>query len=200
MNIRLSKHAPAPIWSGDCGIKNGRLTWPAPIQSLCSVVLQFYMCPWHHKCSGPVALSMFSAPGTITMFSAPGTFTMFTAQFSSPAQVDSGTTSLYRLPVHLGMELELPSFLWGSSGSPCSPWEWSGLWQDRSQCPLMVTGQSPLAQIVTALLVYVMASCTAWCWPVSLTVNVVHLQVFFHGKKLFFCMTSAVGWPADDMC
>ena len=100
----------------------------------------------------PLALSEFSAPGTITKF---------TVQYSSPAQVDPGTTSLCRLPVHLRMKLELPSLLWGSSQSPHSPWEQSGLWQDRSQCPQVVTGQSPPAQIVTALLVYAMVSHTA---------------------------------------
>ena len=144
------------------------------------------MCPWHHKCSVPLAISEFSALGTITKF---------TVQLSSPAQVDPGTTSLYRLPVNLGMESELPSLLWGSFWSPCSPWEWSGLWQDRSQCPPMVTGWSPPAQIVIALLVYMMVSCTAWCHPFSLTVNVIHLQVFFYGKKLFFVqlLLSAAG-------
>ena len=95
------------------------------------------------------------------MFSAPGTITKFTVQSTSPAQVHPGITSLYRLPVILGMELELPSLLWGSFQSPHPPWEQSGLWQDRSQCPPMVTGQSPPAQIVTALLVYAMVLCTA---------------------------------------
>ena len=110
------------------------------------------------------------------MFSAPGTITMFTAQFSSPTRVNPGANSLYRLPVHLKMVLELPSLFWGSSQSPHSPWEQSGLWQDRSQCPSMVTGQSPPEQIVTALMVYVMA------------------------LHIIFCMTSAVGhWPAN-MC
>ena len=75
--------------------------------------------------------------------------------------MDPGTTSLSRLPVHLGMELELPSLLWGSSQSSHSPWEWSGMWQTRSQCPPMVTGQSTPPQIVTALLVYVMVLHTA---------------------------------------
>ena len=63
---------------------------------------------------------------------------------------------------------------------------------DRSQCPPMVTGQSP-----QALLVYVMVLCTAWCWLVSLTVNVVHLQVFFCGRKSFFVqlLLLAAGQP-----
>ena len=95
----------------------------------------------------PLALSIFSAPGIITKF---------TVQYSFPARVDPGTTSLSKLPVHLGMELELPSLLWGSSWSLQSSREWSGLWQNRSQCLLMVTVQSP-----PALLVYVMVSCTA---------------------------------------
>ena len=145
------------------------------------------MCPWHHKSSVPLELSEFSAPGT---------FTMFTAQYPSPAWVDPGTTSLYRLPVCLWMELELTSLLWGSFRSPHSPWEWRGLCQDRSQCPPMVTEHSPSAQIVTALMVYAMVLYTAWCQPVSLTVNVIHLQVSFCGKKSFFVwlLLSAASW------
>ena len=46
---------------------NGRLTWPAPIQSPCSAVPQFYTCPWHHECSVPLALSELSAPGTFNV-------------------------------------------------------------------------------------------------------------------------------------
>ena len=185
--------------------KNGRLTWPALIQSLCSAVPQFDMFPWHHKCSVPLALSEFSAPGSLNVqcpwhfqCSVPLALSQkFTVHLSSPAQVDSGTTSLYRLPVCLRMELELPSLLWFSFHSPHSPFKWSGLWQDRSQCPPVVTGQSPPAQIVTALMVYVMALCTAWCQPVSLTVNVICLQVFFCGKKSFvvWLLVSATSQP-----
>ena len=116
-------------------------------------------------CTDPITVfcstTILHVPMPPQMFSTPGTFTKFTVQLSSPAQVDSGTTSLYRLPVHLRMELELPSLLWGSFHPPHSPWEWSELQQDGSQCPPMVTGQIPPAQIVTALMVYAMASCTA---------------------------------------
>ena len=86
------------------------------------------MCPQHHKYSVPLALSEFSAPGTFNVqcpwhfqCSMPLALSMFTAQFSSPAWVDSGTTSLYRLPVHHGMELELPSLLWSSLHSSTFP-------------------------------------------------------------------------------
>ena len=69
-------------------------------------------------------------------------------QLSSPVQVDSGSTYLYRLPVCLGMELELPSLLWGSFCLPHSP----GNGVDCGK-----TGNSvPPAQVVTALMVYVM--------------------------------------------
>ena len=131
-------------------------------------------------------------PLAILEFSAPGTITKFTVQYSSSTQVGPGTTSIDRLPVHLGMTWELPSSLWGSSWSPCSPWEWSGLWLYRSQCPPLVIGQS-----LPALLVCVMVSCTAWCWSVSLTVNVEYWLGFFCWKKLVF--VQLLLWAAGQL-
>ena len=149
------------------------------------------MCPWHHKCSVPLALSMFSAPGT---------FTMFTVQLSSPAQVDSGTTSLHRLPVHLGMELELPSLLWGSFQSPHSPWEWSGLWQDRSQCPpdgnwaeSSSTDCYSTNGVCDGIMHCLMSACQPHCECCT-------FASIFSWKEIVFCTTSAVScWPAN-MC
>ena len=178
MNIRLSKQAPAPIWSGDCGRK-----WKINL-----------------TCTDPSTVfwgtTIVNVPMAPQMFSAPGTFNVQCTVFFSSSSGSWYHLSLWAAsPPWDGIGTSLSSV--GSSHSPCSPWEWSGLWQDRSQCPLMVTGKSPPAQIVTALMVYVMALCTAWCWPVGLTGNAVCLQVFFHGKKSFlcdFCCWPLVGW------
>ena len=108
------------MWSGDHGRK--MKDWP-DLHQWNHCVLRYHkfkcahgttnvQCPWHYESSVPLALLEFSAPGNITKF---------TAQYSSSAWVDPGTTSLDRLPVHLGMKLELPFLLWGSSLSPHSP-------------------------------------------------------------------------------
>ena len=147
-----------------------------------------------------MAPQMFSAPGhyqsyvslALAMFSALGTITKFTTQYSSSAWVGPGFTSLDSFQSVLGWHKNFPLCCGVPCGLPCSPWEQSGLWLYWSQCPLLVTGQSP-----TSLLVCVMVSCTAWCWPVSLTANDVHLLAFFCWKKLclVWLLVSAAGQP-----
>ena len=181
INVKLSKQAPPLTCSRDCGRKNEKIAVTCTDPNAVPRYHNCHMCPWHHKCSVPLALLEFSAPGTLGKF---------TVQ-SSSSQVGPGTTSLDRLPVGSGMIVELPSSLWGSSLSPCSPWERSGLWLYWSQHPPLVTEQSP-----PALLVCVMGSCTVWCQPVGHTANVIHSLVFFCWEKSFFVWLSAlaIGW------
>ena len=139
-------------------------------------------CPWHLQCSVLLALLEFSAPGTITKF---------TVQYSSSAQVDTGTTSLDRLPVHLRMKLELPSLLWGSSWSPHSPRNWVDCGK---------TGHSVPWWKLARVLHY-------WCmqWYCALP-DVVHyckchmLASVLLWKEIIFCTTPAVGHQPADMC
>ena len=142
------------------------------------------MSPWHHKHSVPLALLEFSATGTITKF---------TAQ-SSSSRVCPGITSLDRLPVHLRIFVELPILLWGSSWSPCSPWEWSGLWLYWSKHPPLVTGQSPPALLVCDGVAHCpMLACQPHCKCHTFTGVLLLREIIFH-------MTFCIGcWPAA-MC
>ena len=191
MNIRLSKHAPAPIWCrGPWHTKwKINLTCTDPITMFCGTTILHV----------PMAPQMFSTPGTVRCSVPLALLQCSLHSFLLQLQWIFGTTSHHRLPVCPWMELELPSLLWGSFHSPHSPWEWSGLWQYRSQCPLMVTTQSPPTQIVTALMVYAMASCTVPDVGLSSSLWISYcLQVFFHRKKSFlydFCHWLPAGWP-----
>ena len=140
-------------------------------------------CPWHLQCSVPLALLKFSGPWYYHKVHY-AVFILTSGSLEPPLLI------AYRSA--LGWSWNFPSLLWGSSWSPHSPWEQSGLWLYRSQCPPLVTGQSP-----PALLVCVMGLHTAWCWPVGLTVNVICWLALCCWKKLFFVwlLLLAACWP-----
>ena len=150
INIKLGKQAPALIWSGDHSRKMKE--WPDLYQSKhCSEIPQLL--------NVPMALQMFSAPGTIRV-KCP-----WHLQCSVPLALSQSSLCSILHPLDLvlvpplligfqsisGWFENFPSLLCSSSWSPCSLWEWSELWLYTSQCPPLVTGQSP-----PALLVFVM--------------------------------------------
>ena len=132
-------------------------------------------CPWHFQCSVPLALSQSSLRSILLLL-----------KWIMVPPLLTGCQSA------LGWNLNFPL----CCGVPLCLQILPGNGVDGSKrghsVPLMATGQSP-----PALLVYVMVLCTAWCWPVGLTVTAVHLQVFFHGKKSFFVwhLLLATGQP-----
>ena len=131
--------------------------------------------PWHYYSSVPLALSLCS----LHSCQHPVNWVLVSPLF------------LGFQPV-LGWSGNFPPD-WGSSWSSLSPWEQSGSWLHRLQCPPLLTGQSP-----PALLWCVMVVCTAWCWPVSHTANVVCLLLFFSWEKLIFVWTVLHQPPAGQ--
>ena len=134
------------------------------------------------------------------MFSAHGTFTMFTVQLSSQARVDSGTTSLYRLPVHLGMGIgtSLSSVEFLSFSTFPLGMDWivarqvtvspNGNWAESS-CRDCHSTNGVCDGIMHCLMLA--------CWPHCKCHTFASVLLW---KEIVFCMTSAVGCQSANMC
>ena len=181
------------LWSGvgTMAKKNKRFIWPDLIQtlSLVATIVQCahgtlnVQCPWHYL--------KLSAPGTCND-QCPWHYHFSLCSCQHPIEWVLVSPLFLGFQPILGMIWELPIWLWGSSWSSCSPWEQSGSWLHRLQCPLLLTGQSP-----PALLWCVMVWCTAQCQP--------HCKCHMFTAVLFlreinFCTASCIGCQLANMC
>ena len=120
-------------------IQKIHLAWPDPNTG--SGCHNCPMCPWHLKCSVPLALFKVKCPWHLEC-SVPLALSLFSLHSCQcPVKWVLVSPLFLGFQPILGMIWEHPIWLWGSSWSPNSPWEWSGSWLHRHSVPCCWLGR-----------------------------------------------------------